>query len=259
MSLAILLLMKKIFTILFLSFLLSGSVEAHPAKKHKPIACIPDDELTKGQKQHRKTVNYFHRLTKNQQNCMILELEKKNKKIEKIGEAAQCPTIPFNHRARSNTSLYLKADVKSKKLKEIKKNDNLLFVSESGPGWGYVTLREGEQCITGYMLSKLIVQKDDEDTTVSTGSQIISIIEPKWKKLNKLIVINAEGTVSIIGAVQEGKIDQIFINEEEELINGDNSFTYMLFVPKSGAQVRIVGNKNGKKVKELIFKVQVGN
>ena len=74
--------MKKILTILFLSFLLSGIAEAHPAKKHKPIVCIPDDELTKGQQQHRKTVNYFHRLTKNQQNCMILELEKKNKKIE---------------------------------------------------------------------------------------------------------------------------------------------------------------------------------
>ena len=55
-------------------------------------------------------------------------------------------------------------------------------------------------------------------------------------------MINAEGTVSIIGAIQEGKVDQILINEEEELINSDNSFTYMLFVPKSGAEVRVVGN-----------------
>ena len=251
--------MKKILGILVLSLLLCSNAYAHPSKNHKPIICIPQDKLTKAQVRDQKIANYFHRLSKNQQNCMILELEKKSKKIEKIGEAAQCPEIPFNHKVRSDTYLYLKADVKSKKLQEIKKNDNLLFISESGSGWGYVTLRNGTQCITGYMLSKLIVQKDNEDVTVSAGSQVISIIEPKWKKLNKLIVINAEGTVSIIGAVQEGKVDQILINEEEELINSDNSFTYMLFVPKSGAEVRIVGNKNGKKVKELIFKVQVGN
>ena len=43
-----------------------------------------------------------------------------------------------------------------------------------------------------------------------------------------------------------------------EIINGDNSFTFLLFVPSSGSEVRIVGNKNGKKVKELMFKVRVG-
>ena len=47
-------------------------------------------------------------------------------------------------------------------------------------------------------------------------------------------------------------------NEEEEIINGDNSFTFLLFVPSSGSEVRIIGNKNGKKVKELTFKVKVG-
>ena len=30
-------------------------------------------------------------------------------------------------------------------------------------------------------------------------------------------------------------------------------------VPKSGAEIRIVGNKNGKKVKELSFQIKVGN
>ena len=73
-----------------------------------------------------------------------------------------------------------------------------------------------------------------------------------------MILVDAEGTVSISGAIQEGKIDQILINEEEEIINSDNTFTYLLFVPNSGSEVRIIGNKNGKKVKELIFTVKVG-
>ena len=55
-----------------------------------------------------------------------------------------------------------------------------------------------------------------------------------------------------------GQIDQIIINEEEEDIQSDNSFSYLLFVPKSGVEVRIVGNKNGQKIKELIFKIKVG-
>ena len=69
--------------------------------------------------------------------------------------------------------------------------------------------------------------------------------------------LDAEGTVSITEAIKDGKIDQIIINEEEEIIIG-NSFTFLLFVPSSGSEVRIVGNKNGKKVKELMFKVRVG-
>ena len=64
--------------------------------------------------------------------------------------------------------------------------------------------------------------------------------------------------MSITGAIQDGKIDQIIINEEEEIINSDNSFTFLLFVPSSGSEVRIIGNKDGKKVKELTFKVKVG-
>ena len=106
---------------------------------------------------------------------------------------------------------------------------------------------------------KFVVKKDAEDTIVKVGPKLIEINEPKWAKEGKLILVDAEGTVSISGAIQEGKIDQIIINEEEEIINGDNTFTYLLFVPNSGAEVRIVGNKNGKKVKELIFTIKVGN
>ena len=85
------------------------------------------------------------------------------------------------------------------------------------------------------------------------------ITEPQWKKANKLILIDAEGTISLTGAVAEGKIDKIVINDEEESIQGDNSFTALLFVPKSGSEVRIVGYKNDQVVKKLIFKIKVGN
>ena len=54
----------------------------------------------------------FTDLTKNQQNCMILELEKKNKKIEKIGEAAQCPTISGGERRRTEIARALANDPK---------------------------------------------------------------------------------------------------------------------------------------------------
>ena len=53
--------------------------------------------------------------------------------------------------------------------------------------------------------------------------------------------------------------DKIVINDEEESIQSDNSFTALLFVPKSGSEVRVVGYKNDQVVKKLIFKIKVGN
>ena len=72
------------------------------------------------------------------------------------------------------------------------------------------------------------------------------------------MIIDAEGTLSITGAVTEDKIDEILINEEEEVINDDNTFTYLLFVPSEGAEIRIIGKNNGEVVKELSFKIKVG-
>ena len=88
--------------------------------------------------------------------------------------------------------------------------------------------------------------------------KLIEIIYPDWEEEDKLIFVDAEGSVSITGAVQEGKIDQIIINDEEEIINSDNTFDFVMRVPSNGAKVRIIGYKNDKKVKELIFKVKVG-
>ena len=68
-----------------LGLLLGGKAYTHEAEEHKPIVCIPESERTRAQLEHEKTVNYFHRLSKNQQNCLILrvkELEKENKELK---------------------------------------------------------------------------------------------------------------------------------------------------------------------------------
>ena len=254
--------MKKIFLLviftLFSLGLFSLSANAHPAKKHKPLVCIPEEERTKSQLSTQKTANWFHRMTKLQQDCAMLEIEKQRKQIEKIGELATCPSVPFNHLSSKDMNLFLKPDEKSKILEKIKKEQEMLFISEPNQNWSYVSVKVDESCIEGFVIAKNIITKDDQDKSMSVGSSLISIIEPSWKVKNKLISIDAEGTVSLIGAVQEGKIDQIIVNEEEEDIQSDQSFSHLIFVPKSGAEVRIVGNKNGQKIKELIFKIKVG-
>ena len=254
--------MKRIFLLAILTLfslgLFSLTANAHPAKKHKPLVCIPEEERTKSQLSTQKTANWFHRMTKLQQDCAMLEIEKQRKKIEKIGELATCPSVPFNHLSSKDMNLFLKPDEKSKILEKIKKEQEMLFISEPNQNWSYVSVKVDESCIEGFVIAKNIIAKDDQDKSMSVGSSLISIIEPSWKVKNKLISIDAEGTVSLIGAVQEGKIDQIIVNEEEEDIQSDQSFSHLIFVPKSGAEVRIVGNKNGQKIKELIFKIKVG-
>ena len=254
--------MKRIFLLAILTLfslgLFSLTANAHPAKKHKPLVCIPEEERTKSQLSTQKTANWFHRMTKLQQDCAMLEIEKQRKQIEKIGELATCPSVPFNHLSSKDMNLFLKPDEKSKILEKIKKEQEMLFISEPNQNWSYVSVKVDESCIEGFVIAKNIIAKDDQDKSMSVGSSLISIIEPSWKVKNKLISIDAEGTVSLIGAVQEGKIDQIIVNEEEEDIQSDQSFSHLIFVPKSGAEVRIVGNKNGQKIKELIFKIKVG-
>jgi len=238
---------------------------AHKAKKHKIIKCIPESERTKAELSHDKRVNYFHRLSKKQQDCATLLLEKFGDEIrsleEQLSGIADCGDIPFNHKSTSKTKVYQKPNSKSNVVAEVKKGQELLFISPSqkDKNWYYVKVRKDKGCGDGYIQQKFVSKKIIVDTTVKVGPKLIKIIEPSWAKEGKLILIDAKGRVSIIGAIQEGKIDQIIINDEEELINSDNTFSFSLFVQSDGTEVRIIGNKNGKKVKELIFKVRVGN
>jgi len=238
---------------------------AHKKKNHKPMVCILEEDRSEGITNRCNLLLKFHRLCKESQDCAILEIEKQKGEItdleDALGGIANCGDIPFNHKSTSKTKVYQKPDAKSNVVAEVKKGQELLFISPSqkDKNWYYVKVRKDKGCGDGYIQQKFVSKKISEDTTVKVGPKLIEIIDPSWAKEGKLILVDAEGTVSITGAVQDGKIDQIIINDEEELINGDNTFTYLLFVQSDGAEVRITGNKNGKKVKELIFKVRVGN
>ena len=246
-------------------FALENNSLSHPAKNHKPMICILEEDRTVQQQNTCKLALFFHRLCKLDQDCAILELAEKNKEIlkleDQLGGVANCGDLPFNHKVNANSKIYQKPDKKSEIIAEVKKGQDLLFFapSEKNKNWYFVKVNKGETCADGYIQQKFVLKKDEEDKVVKVGPKLIEINEPNWTKEDKLILIDAEGTVSLSGAIQEGKIDQIIINEEEEIINSDNTFTYLLFVPSDGAEVRIIGNKNGKKVKELIFKVKVGN
>jgi hypothetical protein len=268
------------FTIVFSFFSIFENKEAsaHPSKKHKPMICILEKDRTEGQKRNCRQLLFFHRLCKIDQDCAILEIENKKKEIknkekeieakqseikdlqDEIGGLADCGDIPFNHKASVNAKVYQKPSNKSKVVSNVKKGQEMLFIapSQENKSWYYVKIKKDASCADGYIQQKFVIKKAGEDKVVKVGPKLIEINQPSWAEEDKLILIDAEGTVSITGAIQDGKIDQIIINEEEEIINGDNSFTFLLFVPSSGSEVRIIGNKNGKKVKELTFKVKVG-
>lgn len=245
--------MRKILTLsVFLLLLLSSVLFAHNAKNHKPYKCIPQEQLTKAQLSNQKTWNYLHLLTKNQQHCLLLELEKEKKNNS-------CPkNISYGHTLSNRTKLYLEANKNSDIISDLDKNQEVLFISEN-KNWAYVSTKVSDECVEGFVESKLLIKKGGVDKVISVGDSLISITDPAWAEQDKLILVNAEGTISIEGAVAEGKIDQIIINGDEENILSNNSFAYLTFVPKAGKEIRIIGNKNGKKVKELTFVVKVGN
>ena len=64
-----------IFVLLF-SVAFTSSALAHKKKNHKPLVCIPEEERSKSQLKHDKTMNWWHRLSKLQQDCAMLEIEK---------------------------------------------------------------------------------------------------------------------------------------------------------------------------------------
>ena len=246
-------------------------------KEHKPIKCVPPEKRDFITKNYCKVQLKNHRLCRAEEHCAILRIQKLEENVEDAKEeiietkqklnateeellgTATCGDLIFNHKANKKTSLYILPDKKSKKVADIEKNKDLLFISPSSKNknWYFVKIRRENTCADGFIEQKFVVKKAGEDIVVKVD-KLIEINQPSWTEEDKLILIDAEGTASITGAIQEGKIDQIIINEEEEIINTDNSFTFLLFVPSSGSEVRIIGNKNGKKVKELTFKVKVG-
>lgn len=258
----------------------ADDVSAHliNGKKHKPIRCVLPEDRDILTKQYCKQMLKNHRLCRAEEHCALLRIEKLKENVDdankvitetkqklnateqKLLGTATCGDLVFNHKTNKKTSLHILPNKKSKKIAELDKDKDLLFISPSSKNknWYFVKIKKENTCADGFIEQKFVVKKAGEDKVVKVGPKLIEINQPNWSEEDKLILIDAEGTVSITGAVQEGKIDQIIVNEEEEMINSDNSFTFLLFVPSSGSEVRIIGNKNGKKVKELTFKVKVG-
>lgn len=247
-------------------------------KKHKPIRCVLPEDRDILTKQYCKQMLKNHRLCRAEEHCALLRIEKLKENVDDANKVitetkqklnateqdllgtATCGDLVFNHKTSKKTFLHILPNKKSKKIAELEKDKDLLFISPSSKNknWYFVKIKKENKCADGFIEQKFVVKKAGEDKVVKVGPKLIAINQPNWSEEGKLILIDAEGTVSITGAIQEGKIDQIIINEEEEIINSDNSFTFLLFVPSSGSEVRIIGNKNGKKVKELTFKVKVG-
>jgi hypothetical protein len=255
-------------------------VSAHlkDGKEHKPIKCIPPEKRDFITKNYCKIQLRQHRLCRAEEHCAILRIQKLEENVEDANEeiietkqklneteqellgTATCGDLIFNHKANKKTSLYILPDKKSKKVADIEKNKDLLFISPSSKNknWYFVKIKRENTCADGFIEQKFVIKKAGEDRIIKVGPDLIEINDPVWVKKGKLIYVEAEGDVSITGAVQDGKIDQIIINDEEEIVNSDNSFSFLLFVPSNGTEVRIIGNKDGAKVKELIFKVKVG-
>jgi len=258
--------------ITFLCVCIVSNVYAHKAKKHKKIVCILEKDRTKKQKANCKQWTYFHRLCKLDQDCAALLIEKYGEDIELLKQklnktietVSNCGKLLFNHKVKKAAKIYKEPSTKSKVLKKVKKDDDLLFISPTDDKkWNFVKYRiTDDSCADGYIKQNYVVSKEDGDepeVAPPPKDQLITILDPTtWEIENKFMIIDAEGSLSIKGYIEEGKIDEIIINEEEEIINDDNTFTYLTFVSSEGVEIRIIGNKNGVKVKELSFKVKVG-
>ena len=270
--------LSNLIKFLLIFILCSSSAMAHKSKKHvpgtkfDPVVCIPEIDRTKSQILHDSQVNFFHRLSKLQQDCAIFKIQQletglttikeENDKIKKqLSNAALCSDIYFNHKSKKSTKIYKKPDLKSGDIANVKLGADLLYVSDSSKNknWAFVLLRDGKKCSPGYIEGKFIAKKDEiiKKAPVTIKADLISITKPKWDKKEKLILVPASGFVTIKGFVDSDKIDQIIVNEKERQINNDDTFTFNIRVKDAGSEVRIVGNKKGETKKTITFLIKV--
>ena len=179
------------------------------------------------------------------------------------------PSSAACSKTSKKSKIYRKPDSKSTIVEELNKGEELLFISPSSKNkkWYFVLTRKDNSCNSGYIAQKFVVKKesDDEDIKITKEvknvdkSKLISIISPAWTKEGKLIELNASGVQTIRGWVDESKIDEIIVDEKVRAIQSDSTFSFNVFVKNDTKEIRITGNKNGKKVKSLIFKIRVGS
>ena len=262
--------MKKTFSTIIVFFglliLLNGVTTTTQAME--VVSCKPEEERKNWEKTWCFQLKQIGRVCKLDKNCEKTERgeieEEKDEEIEPSVEvdsgSATCAPLESNHLAAANTNLFQDPNDESKVIAEIKKDEELIFIGrateEDKRDWIFVFTKKN--CKQGYVNEKYVKAKIVDDEGPDLGDKLIDIIEPRWTKESKLIVIEKEGPNSLAGRIQANKIDQIFINGEEEFIESDNTFSKLVNVPKNGLEVRIVGHKDGKKVDSLDFKIQVG-
>ena len=231
------------------------------------VSCKPEEERTFIEKTLCYQLKQFGLVCKLDLNCERTEggeiEEEKDEEIEPSVEvdsgSATCAPLESTHLAAANTNLFQVPNDESKVIAEIKKDEELTFIAratEDKKDWIFFFTKKN--CKQGYVNEKYVKAKITNGKDPDLKGKLIDIIEPRWTKESKLIVIEREGPNSLAGKIQANKIDQIFINGEEEFIESDNTFSKLVNVPKNGLEVRIVGHKDGKKVVGLDFKIQVG-
>ena len=109
----------------------SNNLNAHPSKNHKPMVCILEEDRTKAQKNNCKTLLFFHRLCKLDQDCAILKLEDQKKEIkgleDRLGGVADCGDIPFNHKSNADTTVHQKPNADSDIVAKVKKKSKIII------------------------------------------------------------------------------------------------------------------------------------
>ena len=233
----------------------------------KDVSCKPEEERNFIEKTicwQYKQVGLVCKLDLNCERTEGGEIEEEQDEemepsVEVDSGSATCVPLESNHLAAANTNLFQDSNDESKVIAEIKKDEELIFIAratEDKKDWIFFFTKKN--CKQGYVNEKYVKAKITNGKGPDLKDKLIDIIEPRWTKENKLIVIEREGPNSLAGKIQANKIDQIFINGEEEFIESDNTFSKLVNVPKNGLEVRIVGHKDGKKVDSLDFKIQVG-
>jgi len=253
---------------------------------HKPLKCIPQEKRNQIQRIYCKGKRKNHSLCRADIQCTLIELEKQKQNVidaksevdvqkkeneeleKKLGDMTICADITFNHKTNNNSKLYRAPNNGSLVIAELKKDEEILFISPSSKNkkWYFVLTRANDVCNSGYIQQKFVVKKELDDGDIVTTkpkkvikSQAISIISPEWTEEGELIEVSASGIQTIRGWVDENKIDEVIVDEKVRPIQSNGTFSFNIFIKKDTKEVRITANKNGKKVKSLIFKIRVGN
>lgn len=240
--------MKKF--ILILSLFLIMGCETTPGQK-KPIV---NENTRKGLDKFLKNFGLVTKKTYDESQDEVSEWKKIARKTP------ECSYLSPNAKVSKDTNLLISPKDGSETISKIKKDDKIAIISrlQNLPEWYLVYSRKCEQ---GYVKESTVAKLVSYNTSKINlnENQTIVISDPQWTSKN-LIEVKSDGFVSITGAVNKKKgINKVIINNEEVIIESDNSFSTTLNVPKSGLEVRAVAFKGNTKIENLSFKIKVRN